>query len=66
VTSPTAKSSRGALGKHLRVAEWFESLGRPEDHAELLAHHSCQRPRIRAGGRRDEDGTCQASARRAT
>ena len=25
--------------KHLRVAEWIESLGRPEDHAELLAHH---------------------------
>jgi class 3 adenylate cyclase len=25
--------------KHLRAAEWIESLGRPEDHAELLAHH---------------------------
>jgi class 3 adenylate cyclase/tetratricopeptide (TPR) repeat protein len=25
--------------KHLRTAEWIESLGRPEDHAELLAHH---------------------------
>ena len=25
--------------KHLRVAEWIESLGRPEDHAEMLAHH---------------------------
>jgi len=25
--------------KHRRAAEWIESLGRPEDHAEMLAHH---------------------------
>jgi class 3 adenylate cyclase len=25
--------------KHRAAAEWIESLGRPEDHAELLAHH---------------------------
>ena len=25
--------------KHVAAAEWVESLGRPEDHAELLAHH---------------------------
>jgi class 3 adenylate cyclase/tetratricopeptide (TPR) repeat protein len=25
--------------KHEHVASWIESLGRPEDHAELLAHH---------------------------
>ncbi len=25
--------------KHLRAAEWIESLGRPEDHVELLVHH---------------------------
>src|SRR5207248_3129412 len=25
--------------KHLRTAEWIESLGRPEDHAETVAHH---------------------------
>src|SRR5215211_3052851 len=24
---------------HRRTAEWIESLGRPQDHAELLAHH---------------------------
>lgn len=24
---------------HQRVADWFESLGRPEDHAEVVAHH---------------------------
>jgi tetratricopeptide (TPR) repeat protein len=25
--------------KHRRTAEWIEALGRPEDHAEMLAHH---------------------------
>jgi len=25
--------------KHRRVAEWIESLGRPDDHAEMAAHH---------------------------
>jgi len=25
--------------RHRGAAEWIESLGRPEDHAELLAHH---------------------------
>src|SRR6266508_1265009 len=25
--------------KHVRTAEWIESLGRPEDHAEMVAHH---------------------------
>ncbi|MEP7335140.1 MAG: AAA family ATPase, partial [Actinomycetota bacterium] len=25
--------------KHLRAAEWLEDLGRPQDHAELVAHH---------------------------
>jgi class 3 adenylate cyclase/tetratricopeptide (TPR) repeat protein len=31
------KSQRA--GKHQATAEWIELLGRPEDHAELLAHH---------------------------
>ena len=25
--------------KHRHVAEWIEGLGRPDDHAEMLAHH---------------------------
>ncbi len=25
--------------RHRRATEWIESLGRPEDHAEMLAHH---------------------------
>jgi class 3 adenylate cyclase len=27
------------IGKHLHAARWVESLGRPDDHAEMLAHH---------------------------
>jgi class 3 adenylate cyclase/tetratricopeptide (TPR) repeat protein len=35
-----AQIPRGVRGdKHRRVAEWIEALGRPEDHAEMLAHH---------------------------
>jgi DNA-binding SARP family transcriptional activator/class 3 adenylate cyclase len=35
-----AQIPRAARGeKHRRVAGWTESLGRPEDHAEMLAHH---------------------------
>lgn len=26
-------------GKHRRAAKWIEALGRPDDHAEMLAHH---------------------------
>jgi class 3 adenylate cyclase/tetratricopeptide (TPR) repeat protein len=29
----------GRAARHARAAEWIEGLGRPEDHAELLAHH---------------------------
>jgi class 3 adenylate cyclase len=29
----------GRAQKHRRAAEWIESLGRPEDHAEMVAHH---------------------------
>jgi class 3 adenylate cyclase/tetratricopeptide (TPR) repeat protein len=30
---------RARAEKHRRAGEWIEGLGRPEDHAELLAHH---------------------------
>jgi class 3 adenylate cyclase/tetratricopeptide (TPR) repeat protein len=30
---------RSRVERHRMAAEWIESLGRPEDHAELLAHH---------------------------
>ena len=32
---PRAERAR----RHRRAAEWIETLGRPEDHAEMLAHH---------------------------
>ena len=35
---PRAERAR----KHRLAAEWIESLGRPEDHAEMLAHHYIQ------------------------
>jgi tetratricopeptide (TPR) repeat protein len=31
------RTARGE--KHKRAAEWIASLGRPEDHAEMVAHH---------------------------
>src|SRR5205814_1246201 len=30
---------RERADKHVAAAEWIEALGRPADHAELLAHH---------------------------
>jgi class 3 adenylate cyclase/tetratricopeptide (TPR) repeat protein len=29
----------GRADRHRRVAEWIRTLGRPDDHAEMLAHH---------------------------
>ena len=57
-TSRTARS-RGRAGSRStpRPREWIEALGRPEDHAEMLAHHYAERARARprrpAGRRRD-------------
>ena len=40
--------------KHLHAAEWIESLGRPEDHAEMVAHHYLNALELtRAAGRED-------------
>jgi len=42
--------------KHRRTAEWIESLGRPDDHAELLAHHwSSALELARAAGQDTDD-----------
>ena len=41
--------------KHRRAAEWIEGLGRPEDHAELLAYHYQQALELaRAAGVEDD------------
>jgi tetratricopeptide (TPR) repeat protein len=48
--------------KHRRVAEWIESLGRPQDHADMLAYHwSSALELARASG--SEDGALADSAR---
>ncbi len=36
--------------KHVGVADWVESLGRSEDHAELLANHYASALDLRSGG----------------
>jgi class 3 adenylate cyclase len=42
--------------KHVRTARWIESLGRPEDHAEMVAHHYVSALELsRAAGRDDEE-----------
>jgi class 3 adenylate cyclase/tetratricopeptide (TPR) repeat protein len=48
--------------KHRRAGEWIESLGRPEDHAELIAEHYVNALEYsKAAGR--EDSSLQARAR---
>jgi class 3 adenylate cyclase/tetratricopeptide (TPR) repeat protein len=43
-------------GKHRETAEWIESLGRPEDHAELLAFHWRSALELaRSSGQKTED-----------
>jgi predicted ATPase/class 3 adenylate cyclase len=54
-----ARAERAA--KHRRVAEWIEGLGRPEDHAEMLAYHwSSALELTRAAGADDEELTRRA------
>jgi hypothetical protein len=50
-------------GQHARAAGWIESLGRPEDHAEMLAHHYQSALELaRAAGRDTADLVPQARA----
>ena len=41
--------------KHRAVAEWIESLGRPEDHAEMLAYHWSSALELARASGRDAD-----------
>jgi len=50
--------------KHVHAAEWIESLGRPEDHAEMVAHHYVNGLELtRSAGR--EDGALSERTRTA-
>jgi class 3 adenylate cyclase/tetratricopeptide (TPR) repeat protein len=46
------RSERAA--KHLHTAEWIESLGRPEDHAEMVAHHYSNALELSRAARQDD------------
>jgi MalT-like TPR region len=41
------------VGKHAQAAGWIESLGRAEDHAEMLAHHYLSALELARAARRD-------------
>jgi tetratricopeptide (TPR) repeat protein len=46
---PRAERAR----KHLRTAEWIKALGRPEDHAEMVAHHYVNALELTRASRQD-------------
>jgi class 3 adenylate cyclase/predicted ATPase len=48
--------------KHLRAAEWIESLGRPEDHAEMVAHHYVNALELMRAARQDVDDLAERTA----
>jgi class 3 adenylate cyclase/tetratricopeptide (TPR) repeat protein len=57
----------GRAGRHERAAEWIESLGRAEDHADMLAHHYLEALRLRratGGGEPPELATRARAAAR--
>jgi class 3 adenylate cyclase/tetratricopeptide (TPR) repeat protein len=45
--------------KHLRAAAWIESLGRVEDHAEMVAHHYSNALELARAGRADTGSFAQ-------
>jgi class 3 adenylate cyclase/tetratricopeptide (TPR) repeat protein len=57
---PRAERAR----KHVRTAEWIESLGRREDHAEMVAHHYVSALEL-AGAAGEDTGSIEGRARRA-
>jgi class 3 adenylate cyclase len=53
---------RARAEKHRRAGEWIERLGRPDDHAELLAYHYKQALELaRAAGIEDDPSLVQRS-----
>ena len=57
---------RGARAeRHERAAAWIEALGRPEDHAEMLAHHYLEALELRRAAGADASAELAARARSA-
>jgi class 3 adenylate cyclase/tetratricopeptide (TPR) repeat protein len=55
---------RGARAeRHERAAAWIDALGRPEDHAEMLAHHYLEALRLRRAAGREETADLAGRAR---
>ena len=54
---------RARAEKHRRAAEWIEGLGRPDDHAELLAHHYKQALELARAAGVEDDSTPASSGR---
>jgi hypothetical protein len=54
---------RARAEKHRRAAGWIDALGRPDDHAELLAHHFVQALELsRATGAEDDPGLARRAS----
>jgi tetratricopeptide (TPR) repeat protein len=49
--------------RHERAAGWIDALGRPEDHAEMLAHHYLEALRLRRAAGREEPAELTERAR---
>ena len=49
--------------KHLRTAEWIESLGRLEDHAEMVAHHYVNALELARAAGHDVDDVTERTVR---
>jgi class 3 adenylate cyclase/predicted ATPase len=52
--------------RHARAARWIESLGRPEDHGDMLAHHYLESLRLAREAGAEPSEELVASARRAS
>jgi class 3 adenylate cyclase/tetratricopeptide (TPR) repeat protein len=46
---------------HVRAARWIESLGRPDDHAEMVAHHYLQALELARSAGESTDGIADAA-----
>jgi class 3 adenylate cyclase/tetratricopeptide (TPR) repeat protein len=53
----------GRAERHERAAAWIDALGRPEDHAEMLAHHYLEALDLRRAARQSEPSALVERAR---